>query len=131
MDGFFQAVAAVLLTVVLGLVLSRQSKEAALLLTLGVCCMVVCVAVQFFEPVLAFWQQLRQVGQLDGDWVTILMKAVGIGLIAEIAALVCSDAGNASLAKAIGILSSAVMLWLSLPLLQGLLELVQNMLGEA
>ena len=70
-------------------------------------------------------------GQLDGDWVTILMKAVGIGLIAEIAALVCSDAGNASLAKAIGILSSAVMLWLSLPLLQGLLELVQNMLGEA
>lgn len=130
MEGYLQAVAGVLLAVVLGLVVSRQSRETGVLLTLGVCCMVICVAAGFLEPVLEFWQTLRQVGQLNDEWVGILMKAVGVGLIAEIATLVCSDAGNASLGKAIGILAAAVMLWLSIPLLQGLLELVQKILGD-
>lgn len=129
MEHFFQTVAAVLLTVVLGLVLSRQSRETAVLLSLGVCCMVAYAAVSFLSPVLEFWQTLRQVGELDGAWLEILMKAVGIGILSEVAALVCSDAGNGALGKAIGILSAAAMLWLALPLLRGVLELVENLLG--
>lgn len=131
MDTFLQVVAGVLIAVVLGLVVSKQSKEMAVLLSLLVCCMVVVVAVGFLEPVLDFWKQLQQVGQLDETWLTILMKVVGIGLIAEVASLVCADAGNGSLGKAIQILAAAVILWLSIPLLEGLLELVQRILGEA
>ena len=89
------------------------------------------VVAGFLEPVLDFWKQLQQVGQLDETWLTILMKVVGIGLIAEVASLVCADAGNGSLGKAIQILAAAVILWLSIPLLEGLLELVQRILGEA
>lgn len=131
MDTFLQVVAGVLIAVVLGLVVSKQSKEIAVLLSLLVCCMVVVVAVAFLEPVLDFWKQLQQVGMLDETWLTILMKVVGIGLIAEVASLVCADAGNGSLGKAIQILAAAVILWLSIPLLEGLLELVQRILGEA
>lgn len=130
MESFFQVIGAVLVAVVLGLILSRQSGETGVLLTVAACCMVVCAAAAFLEPVLDFWRQLQQVGQLDGQWIGILMKAVGIGIVGEVAALVCSDAGNASLSKAVGILTAAAMLWLSIPLLQGLLELVREILEE-
>ena len=50
-------------------------------------------------------------------------------MIAEIAALLCSDAGNTSLGKTLNILSGAVILWLSLPIFNKLLELLENILG--
>jgi hypothetical protein len=48
--------------------------------------------------------------------------------VAEIAGLICTDAGNAALAKTIQILATAVILWLTLPLMQALLDLVRKIM---
>jgi hypothetical protein len=60
----------------------------------------------------------------------ILLKVVGIGLIGEISALICTDSGNASLGKILQILSAAVILRLALPLLEQFLDLLEKVLGN-
>ena len=130
MEGFLQAFAAVLLAVILGLVLAKQSKDWAVLLTTGVSCMVLAVGAVYLQPVLDFVRELQALSGLDPQMLTVVLKAVGIGLISEIAALICLDAGNAALGKGIQILASLTVLWLSLPLMRALLELVQKILGE-
>ena len=130
MEGVLQASAAVLLAVVLGLVLAKQGKDWALLLTAAVSCMVLAVAASYLQPVLDFVRELQSLSGLDGQLLTVVLKAVGIGLVAEIAALICQDAGNAALGKGVQILASVAVLWLSLPLMRELLELVQTILGE-
>lgn len=60
----------------------------------------------------------------------ILLKAVGIGLVSEIAGLVCTDAGNGSLGKTLQMLGSAVILYLSLPIFTAMLELIREILRE-
>jgi stage III sporulation protein AD len=130
MEGFLQAFAAVLLAVILGLVLAKQSKDWAVLLTTGVSCMVLAVGAVYLQPVLDFVRELQTLSGLDPQMLTVVLKAVGIGLISEIAALICLDAGNAALGKGIQILASLTVLWLSLPLMRALLELVQKILGE-
>ncbi len=130
MDTYFQVVAAVLVAVVLSMVLGKYSGGISILLSIGVCCMIAIAAVQFLKPVLGFWEQLQKVGQISNSWLIILTKVVGISLISEIAVLICTDSGNASLGKAIQILSAAVVLWLSIPLLQELLSLIQKILGD-
>ena len=130
MEGFLQAFAAVLLAVILGLVLAKQSKDWAVLLTTGVSCMVLAVGAVYLQPVLDFVRELQILSGLDPQMLTVVLKAVGIGLISEIAALICLDAGNAALGKGIQILASLTVLWLSLPLMRALLELVQKILGE-
>lgn len=130
MEGVLQASAAVLLAVVLGLVLAKQGKDWALLLTAAVSCMVLAVAASYLQPVLDFVRELQSLSGLDGQLLTVVLKAVGIGLVAEIAALICQDAGNAALGKGVQILASVAVLWLSLPLMRALLELVQTILGE-
>ena len=130
MEGFLQAFAAVLLAVILGLVLAKQSKDWAVLLTTGVSCMVLAVGAVYLQPVLDFVRELQTLSELDPQMLTVVLKAVGIGLISEIAALICLDAGNAALGKGIQILASLTVLWLSLPLMRALLELVQKILGE-
>ena len=130
MDTFLQVTAGVLLTVVLGLMLGKQSKDMASLLTLAVLCMVIAAVATFLQPVLAFVQTLQQVGKLDSEVLRIVFKAVGVGAIGEIAATICTDSGSAALGKGIQMLSVAVILWLSLPLMQSLLDMVTSILGD-
>lgn len=130
MDLFWKAAAAVLLTAVLTLALKKQEKDIALLLTIAVCAMVAAAAVSYLEPVLSFLGQLEELGDLQGDMLGILLKAVGIGMIAEIAGLICADSGNGSLGKMLQMMGSVVILWLSLPIFSALMDMIQQILGE-
>lgn len=130
MERFWQATAAVLVAVMLWIVVNRQGKDFGLLLSLGVCCMVLGVMGRFLEPVLDLLRKLEEVGNLQPEWLQVMLKSVGIGLIVEIASLICVDAGNGTLGKALQILGSVVILWLSIPLMNGLLSLLQQIMGE-
>lgn len=130
MTAFLQACGMVLLAVILILALGSHSKDMAALLGLAACCMVALIAMRYLEPVITFLEQMETLGGLNSDMVKTLLKVVGIGMIAEIAALVCADAGNASLGKTVQLLGSAVILYLSVPLFNSLIELLQQILGE-
>ena len=129
MTVFYQATGAVLLTAILTLVFSSQGKETGMVLALAGCGLVLVIMVSFLEPVMTFLKQLLDAGQLDESMVRILMKTAGIAILSETAALVCADSGNSSLGKALQMLGTAVILWLSIPVFQSLLELIQGILG--
>ena len=128
MSLFWKAAAAVLLAVVLGLSLGKQ-KDIGVLLTMAVCCMVTMIAISYLEPVLDFLRELETLGDLQGDMLGILLKAVGIGLVSEIAGLVCTDAGNGSLGKTLQMLGSAVMMVSLLQSFSGSVKTVANLVG--
>ena len=130
MTSFFQAAAAVLLSVILILSIRGQGKDMGLLISLFVCSSVGCIAIGYLQPVIRFLQQLQSLASLDEEMLSILLKVVGTALIGEIAAVVCSDAGNAAMGKTLQILTVAVILWLSLPMLSALLELLEKILGN-
>lgn len=130
MDKFLQGCAAVLIGVILILLIGKDRKDLGLLISVGISCMVALTALQYLKPVLDFIHRLESVGNLESTGIRILLKVIGIGILSEIAALICSDAGNSSLGKSLQYLSAAVMLWLSLPLFTMLMELLQRILGE-
>lgn len=116
-----------MLTVIL--LQTLRSSQIGILLGLTACVMVAGAAAAYLEPVTALLDALQETGTLDGDMIAILLKAVGIGLVTEIASMICTDSGNASLGKTFQLLGTAVILWLSIPLFTGLLELIQEILG--
>ena len=129
MNEFLKIIAGVLITIVFVLVLNKQGKDFSVLLVLLVCCAVIALAVNYLQPVLDFINKLQILGKLDLQMLRIVLKAVGIGLLAEITNLICKDTGNAALGKTVEILASAVILWLMIPLLTQLIELIETMLG--
>lgn len=128
MDAFFRLVGGVLIAVVLGVTLSRQSQDITLVLSIGVCCMVIMTAAVFLTPVMDLIRRLQQLAQLEEGALNTVLKVVGIGLVGEIAALVCGDAGNAALSKAVQIATASAVLWLSVPLMEELLVLIREVL---
>lgn len=127
---YWKAAAGVLLAVILGIVLGKQEKDLSIMLSMAVCAMGAMIALSFLEPVVEFLDQLAVLGDMQGNMLGILLKAVGIGLVTEITGVICTDAGNASLGKTIQMLGSAVILWLSLPVFRALLDVIQQILGD-
>lgn len=128
MDTFLKATGGILIALILYLILSKQNKDISLLLTVLVCCMVSAIAIGFLEPVFDFFTKLESIANVDRQMLSVILKAVGVGLLCEIVSLICSDSGNASLGKIVQILASCVILWLSIPLFTRLIELVEEIL---
>lgn len=130
MGAFWKAAAAILIAAIFSLALSKQEKDLSTLLTLAVCCMAGAVLLSYLEPVLDLMWELESLGRLQGGMLSVLLKAVGITLIAELAGMICTDSGNGSLAKCLQFLGSAVILYLSIPVFQAFLTLIREILGE-
>lgn len=129
MELYFKGAAGILLAVVLGLALQKQEKDLSAVLTAAVIAMAAVLMLRLLEPVLELLRQLEQVGNLRSDALELLLKAAGIGLTAEVAGLVCADAGNAALAKMLRLLGTAAILCLSVPMFTALLECITEMVG--
>ena len=129
MDVFLKVSAGVLLSVILWVVLSRQGKDYGLLLSLLVCSMVMLAAVTYLRELIAFMERLAGIARLQQGVLKILLKVVGIGLVTQVVDMVCQDAGNQSLGKTLRFLSTSVILWIALPLLQEMLTMIETLLG--
>lgn len=128
MDIFIKSAAGTLIALVMYLILAKQGKDLSALLTAAVCCMLAMAAMQYFEPVVTFIGRLQQISGLEPEILQIILRAVGIGLLAEITSLICADAGNAALGKALQFLATGVVLWLSIPLFTELIDLIEELL---
>ena len=129
MELYFKGAAGILLAAVLGLALQKQEKDLSVVLTAAVIAMAAVLMLRLLEPVLELLRQLEQGGNLRSDALELLLKAAGIGLTAEVAGLVCADAGNAALAKMLRLLGTAAILCLSVPMFTALLECITEMVG--
>ncbi len=130
MELYLQATAMVLVAVILVLLMGKQNRDISLVMTISVCCMICCSAVVFLEPVIAFLKDLRRIADLDSELITVLLKCAGIGFLSELTGLICADAGESSLGKALQFLSNGVILFLSLPLLRQLLSILEEVLMQ-
>ena len=130
MEIFWKSVGASLIALILGMILAKRSPDAATVLTLLVCCMLLGVAVRFLSPIVDYMHTLSSLGNNDRDNLEILMKATALGIISQISAMLCVDAGNSALGKGIEIMAVCAILWVSLPLLSELVELISEVVGQ-
>ena len=129
MSIFLKAAALVLVAVILNQLLSAQGKHFGILLSILVCCGVCMLAMEYFQKVLELFRTLKRLGSWDDALYEILLKCVGIGILSEITTMICADGGNSAMGKAIGLLSGILMIWIALPLFDGVLTLIERLLG--
>ena len=129
MNEFWKATSLVLISVVLSLAVGKTEKDISAVLCIITVCIAASVAVTILEPVLDYLWELGHLCELPNELFSVLLKAVGIALTAELSATVCTDAGNASLGKMLQILGGATVLSLSIPLFHTLMTIIKEMIG--
>ena len=123
-----KATAGVFISLILYIVLSKESKDHSVLLSILVCALLAMLIIQKTEPVLAFLKELAMEADFGYEFLGVLLRAVGIGIVSEFASVICADSGNAAMGKMLSLLATIMILWISLPLFQKLLELIMDLM---
>lgn len=129
MENFLQAVALAILGAVLALVVGNRTKEMGILLTIACTTLIAILSFAFLEPIVDFLVELRLLGELQKDHVSILLRSAGMCLVMEFACSICEDAGQSALAKIVRVCGNAALVYIALPLLQTVIQLLRELLG--
>lgn len=65
----------------------------------------------------------------SGDYLTVLMKVIGITYLCEFSAGICKDAGYGSIAEQIEVLGKLSVMFAGLPILLAVVEQIQGYMG--
>lgn len=128
MDTYLKVIGIAVIGILLCLILSKNAKDFPIALVIVLCCLISCATLGFIEPVIHLLEDMETLADAGFPWLTILLKATGLTFIGETVCAVCSDSGHAAVGKVVQTLTTVVILWLSLPLIQNLLDLIQSVL---
>ena len=96
-------------------------------LTLCACALGAGLILSYVRPILTLAKSLAERAELDGTLTAPLWKCLGLGLLTEISASVCDDAGQSALAKLVELGGGLLCIVASLPLLQAVLALIEEL----
>lgn len=128
MDNFVKVAAGVIISLIVYLILKNQGNGFSAIISILTCSMVLIVATTYWETILDFVANLKDLGNLNSNLLEILLKVTGIALLTEVTSAICSDAGSSSMGKSLQILASVVIVWLAIPLFASLIDLIEEIL---
>lgn len=130
MDVLVKAVSCGFVSLVLYAILPADRKELKVLLGVVACCAIATAVASYLRPIFDFVDKLMHLGKLNGQMIAILWKIVGIGVVTEIASVICKDMENGTLSKMMRFLSVTATLWLTLPLFQEFIDIFERILEK-
>lgn len=118
----------VLVAVVCGVVVRKQAPEIALVLTLCAAVAVLVAVSGDLGLLVGYVQRLAQAGGISQELIAPVMKTTGIAMLCRFTAEFCRDAKENGLASAVELAGTILGLVAAMPLLQGVLELMEELL---
>lgn len=125
----FAIAAVVICAVIIAALLKRKNSEYALLLSLITVVMILAAALQNILPLVEEMQALADAELFGFPYLSVLLKAVGITIMAQAAAALCLDGGEKALAYAVETAGRAAILFLCLPVITGILGYIREILS--
>lgn len=114
--------------VLLALMLKSVRPEYSTLVSLAVgVCLCLCLMTKL-ERAFGYLKQLQEMAHLDGTYVGILVKMLGITYISQFASDLCKDAGYQGISGQIELFAKVSILCLSLPVLLTLARTIGEVL---
>ena len=128
MEVAIRVAAAALLATSVCLLLKRRNPELLIPLSVVVCIFAFHAAAGALRPVISALDKAKALSGLGEAYFLPVLKCVAIGLITKAAADLCRDGSQTAMAGAVELGGTAAALFVSLPLLQTLLGLLEKLL---
>jgi stage III sporulation protein AD len=110
------------------LVIRRDSRDMALLLTLAVTAFIVLLGLNMADAVVKFVNRLGESARLQGAAVSIVLKEVGISILARLSSDICREAGQVSAASGAEFVGAVAALYVALPLFETVVSMIESLI---
>ncbi len=120
-----------ILTAFLAVILKQYKPEYALAVSVVASVIILSVVVSFVVPIISELRNMMDSVAIDYNYITVLIKAVGICYITQFASDTCKDAGQTAISNKIEMVGKIAICFSAIPLYKDLLSLAQTIIGKA
>ena len=128
MTGIISVIGFALIAGAFSVVLKQYKLEYSMLLSIAAAVIILFSVISMALPVVNEIKELAEKAKIETGHMQILLKALGICYIAELAASACRDAGETSLASKIELACKVSIVVLSLPMIRQIVEIVTKLM---
>ena len=120
-----------LISCVLVLVVKQYRPELGILVSIAAGCVILLAVLSKFTPVIEQLKSLVYNSGIKKEYLSIMIKSLGICYLTQFASDICNDFGQTSLASKIELCGRVTLAVLSMPLMITLIETVSKMVGTS
>lgn len=114
--------------VLLAIPLKVHKTEYAVLLSMAVCICIFVYIISKIQLIYDYVNSLKSLLPIDGKYVAVILKMIGITYISEFSVSLCKDAGYAAIATQIELFAKLSILVISMPVLFAFVETIGEFL---
>ena len=122
-------IALCIITALLALTLRGQRPEFAMLLSLGCGIFVLLALMGQMKGIITGLEKIMSGLSEQSDLTAIILKALGICIVAELGSQCCRDAGEAAIAAKVELVAKAALVLMSMPVFTSLMETAGELLS--
>lgn len=115
-------------SIILGMMLKGIKPEYSFYISFAAGIAILLMAASKITYLIESIQKIQNAIPVDAAYMGILLKMIGITYIAQFTSNMCKDAGYSSIASQIEIFSKLSIMMISMPVLIGLLDTIQEFL---
>ena len=124
MEYVVKSAVAAVAAAILSLVIKKNNPELALLLGLTAALLAVYYAIRSLNPLVDLVRDLSGKTNLAPELYIPVLKCLGIGVITQIGANLCRDAGQAAAATGVELCGTAAAMLCTMPLISSILNVI-------
>lgn len=117
-----------IIVVLLALQFKGGKSEYSIYITIVGGMLIFSLGIGKLEVIMSTIEKIKGYLEINGTYMVILLKMVGITYIAEFASNLCKDAGYGSISNQIEMVGKLTILSMSMPIITALLEIVHDVL---
>ncbi|MBD5117247.1 MAG: stage III sporulation protein AD [Ruminococcaceae bacterium] len=118
-----------LIAAVLSIVLKQYKPEYSLFISIAAGILIFLSVIAVIEPIISFIGELTDMAGLEGIYGEVLIKALAICYITQLACDCCKDAGENAIAGKLQIAGKIAVLLIALPMFKSLVEIVTGLIN--
>lgn len=126
--NIYSVIGAGIAAAAVSVVLRQYNKEYGLYISLAASVIIFSVVLSSFEPVLDFIENLSETAGISIEYIWILIKALTICYMTQLASDCCRDCGENAIASRIDFAGKIALLLISVPLLDAMLSIVKDLI---
>lgn len=128
MEVVYRCAGVAVVGALLSLVTKKHSGEFGVLLTISVVLVLFTMVLGLIQPVLSFVCSLQETAELGEGLMGPVIKTLAMGILTETGKGIAEEAGEKTVGSVLALAGSIGGLYVLLPLLQGMLDLLETLL---
>ncbi len=109
-------------------VLKRFGGGSSLFVSISASLLILYAVLTSLSPLIGLVGELADSAQTESEYITILMKALAVCIITQLAAESCRDSGEGAIASKIELAGKTAVLLIAVPLFRSILGIVKELI---